>query len=147
MLVFDRATGGSATSVYSQLWHLDPALDVSEIGSPYAVAAAPGTELTLAQVALPGQVIAPDSTQLVRGQANPDQGWVSHQMQQRVRADVVTMTRAGPSAAILTLLVPTAPPTPVAYSISGSAAGPWTLQVTVGTTVTFYTITADGAIS
>jgi Heparinase II/III-like protein len=147
MLVFDRATGGSAASVYSQLWHLVPGLDVTEIGSSYAVASAPGTELTLAQVALPGQVIASGSTQLARGQANPDQGWVSHQMLQRVPADVVTMTRTGPSAAIVTLLVPTAPSTPVAYSISGATAGPWTLRVTVGATATVYTITADGTIS
>jgi hypothetical protein len=35
----------------------------------------------------------------------------------------------------------------VSYSISGSPAGPWQLQVTVGASVTFYTVTADGVIS
>ena len=146
MLVFDRARGGSATSAYSQLWHLGPTLHVTTVGPSDAIASAPGTTLTLAQVALPGQVIAPGSTQVTRGQTDPYQGWVSDQMLQRTPADVVTMTSTGPSAAILTLLVPTAPATPVSYSISGSA-GPWQLQVTVGAIVTFYTITADGVIS
>jgi hypothetical protein len=147
MIVFDRATGGSGTSAYEQLWHLAPALTVTEVGASYAVASAPGAELTLARVALPGQVIPPGSTQVAVGQASPYQGWVSEQMLQRTPADTVTMTSTGPSAAILTLLVPTAPATPVTYTISGSPAGPWTLQVTVGATATIYTITADGTIS
>ena len=147
MVVFDRAQGGSAASAYSQLWHLGPTLRVTTLGRSSAIATAPGTKLTLARVALPGQVIAPGSTQVTRGQTDPYQGWVSDQMLQRTPADVVTMTSTGPSAAILTLLVPTAPATPVSYSISGPTAGPWTLRVTVGATATSYTITADGTIS
>ena len=147
MLVFDRAVGGSAASAYQQLWHLDPDLTVTEVGAGYAIASAPGTELTLARVALPGQVIAPGSTEVAVAQSAPYQGWVSRQMLQRTPADTVTMTSAGPAAAILTLLVPTAPSTPVAYSVSGPAAGPWTLRVTVGATASVYTITADGVIS
>ena len=122
MLVFDRAQGGSPTSAYSQLWHLGPTLRVTKVGASSAIASAPGTKLTLARVALPGQVIAPGSTQVVRGQTDPYQGWVSHQMLQRTPADVVSMTTTGPSAGILTLLVPTAPSTPVSYSTSGSPA-------------------------
>jgi hypothetical protein len=147
MLVFDRAQGGSPTSAYSQLWHLGPTLRVTTVGPSSAIASAPGTKLTLARVALPGQVIAPGSTQVARGQTNPYQGWVSDQMLQRTPADVVTMTSTGPSAGILTLLVPTAPATSVSYSISGSPAGPWQLRVTVGATVSSYTVTADGTIS
>jgi hypothetical protein len=147
MVVFDRATGGSDTSAYQQLWHLAPALTVTEVGASYAIASAPGSELTVARVALPGQVISPGSTQVAVAQASPYQGWVSDQMLQRTPADTVTMTSTGPSAAILTLLVPAAPATPVTYSISGPTAGPWTLRVTVGATATSYTITADGTIS
>jgi hypothetical protein len=147
MIVFDRAQGGSPTSAYSQLWHLGPALRVTTVGPSSAIASAPGSTLTLARVALPGQVIAPGSIQVTRGQTNPYQGWVSDQMLQRTPADVVTMTGTGVSAAILTLLVPTAPSTPVAYSISGPTAGPWTLEVTVGASVTFYSVSADGTIS
>jgi Heparinase II/III-like protein len=147
MLVFDRAQGGSPTSAYSQLWHLGPTLRVTTVGPSSAIASAPGTKLTLARVALPGQVIAPGSTKVARGQTDPYQGWVSDQMLQRTPADTVTMTSTGPSAAILTLLVPTTPATPVTYSISGPTAGPWTLRVTVGATATSYTVTADGTIS
>ena len=57
------------------------------------------------------------------------------------------MTRTGPSAAILTLLVPAAPGTPVDCSVTGPPAGPYRLRVTVGATVSSYTITADGTIS
>ena len=69
MLVFDRAQGGSATSAYSQLWHLGPTLHVTSVGPSAAIASAPGTTLTLARVPLPGQVVAPGSTQVTRGQA------------------------------------------------------------------------------
>jgi hypothetical protein len=151
VIVFDRARGGFAGSTYSQLWHLDPSLRVISVtGSAAvstAVASAPGVRLTLAQVALPGQMIPADSTRVVRGQTHPYQGWVSHQMLQQIPADVVTMTRTGPSAAILTLLVPTAAGTPVAYSVSGPPEGPYLLHVTVGASVSSYTITADGTIS
>ena len=146
VVVFDRALGGSATSRYSQLWHLDPALRVVSVDGSTAVATAPGASLTLAQVALPGQVIPAGSTQVVRGQTAPYQGWVSHQMLQHQPADVVTMTRTGASAAILTLLVPTAPGTRVAYSVSGPPAGPYQLRVTIGAEVCSFAITADGVI-
>jgi hypothetical protein len=147
VVVFDRAQGGSAGSAYTQLWHLDPSFRVVSVTPSAAVATAPGTSLTLAQVALPGQVIQAGSTQVVRGQTDPYQGWVSRQMLQRIPADVVTMTRTGPSAAILTLLVPAAPGTPVAYSVTGPPAGPYQLSVTVGASASSYTITADGTIS
>jgi Heparinase II/III-like protein len=147
VIVFDRARGGSSGSAYSQLWHLDPSLRVISVTRSAGVATAPGASLTLAQVALPGQVIPAGSTQVVRGQSSPYQGWVSHQMLQRIPAAVVTMTRTGPSAAILTLLVPTAPGTPVAYAVTGPPAGPYQLRVTVGASVSHYTITADGTIS
>ena len=147
VIVFDRARGGAAGSTYAQLWHLDSSVRVTSVTRSAAVATAPGTSLTLAQVALPGQVIPAGSTQVAAGQTDPYQGWVSHQMLQQVPADVVAMTRTGPSAAILTLLVPTAPGTPVRYSVTGPPAGPYRLRVTIGATASSYTITADGTIS
>jgi hypothetical protein len=147
VIVFDRARGGSTGSAYAQLWHLDPSLHVTSVTRSAAVATAPGTTLTLAQVALPGQAIPAGSTRLTRGQTGPYQGWVSHQMLQRIPSDVVTMTRTGTSAAILTLLIPTAPGIPVAYAVSGPAAGPYRLRVTVGASATYYTVTAGGVIT
>jgi len=144
IVVFDRASGAPS---YQQLWHLDPALRVTSLSRAAAVASAPGTSLSLLQVRLPGQVIPPGSTQVIRGQTNPYQGWVSQQMLQRTPADVVSMTRTGPSAAMLTLIVPTAPGTRVAYSISGPPAGPYRLRVTAGPAVATFTVTASGVIT
>jgi Heparinase II/III-like protein len=144
VLVFDRASGASE---YQQLWHLDPALRVTQVTTSSAIATAPGTRLELLQIPLPGQVIPPGSTSVVRGQVNPYQGWVSHQMLQRIPADVVEMTRTGPSAAILTLIVPTAPSATVSTALSGPPAGPWQLRVRAGSATATFTITADGMIS
>ena len=144
VLVFDRARGASE---YQQLWHLDPALRVTRLGPSYALASAPGTELLLRQIPLPGQVIPPGSTRVVRGQVHPYQGWVSRQMLQRIPADVVIMTATAPAAAMLTLTVPAAPGTPVAPAISGPPGGPWVLRVRVGAAVASFTITAGGVIT
>jgi len=116
ILVLDRASGATA---YQQLWHLDPGLTVTKVTSSYAIASAPGTELEILQIPLPGQAIPAGSTAVVRGQVSPYQGWVSHQMLQRIPAPVVTMTRHGSSAAILTLIAPAAPGTPVTATMTG----------------------------
>ena len=144
VLVFDRAWGASE---YQQLWHLDPALRVTRLGPSYALASAPSTELLLRQIPLPGQVIPPGSTRVVRGQVRPYQGWVSRQMLQRIPADVVIMTATAPAAAMLTLTVPAAPGAPVAPAISGPPGGPWVLRVRVGAALDSFTITADGVIT
>jgi hypothetical protein len=144
LLVFDRASGARS---YEQLWHLDPALTVTSLTQSEAIASAPGTELELLQIPLPGQVLPPGSTAVIRGQVNPYQGWVSHQMLQRTPADVVTMTRTGPSAAMLTLIVPAAPGTPVTTAISGPPGGPYRLRVQVGASVSVFTVTGGGDIT
>lgn len=144
VLVFDRAWGSDE---YQQLWHLDPALRVTGLGRSYALASAPGTELLLQQIPLPGQVIPPGSTQVVRGQIRPYQGWVSHQMLQRIPADVVTMTTNAPRAAMLTLIVPAAPGTATSTAITGPPGGPYQLRVRVGATAASFSITAGGVIS
>jgi hypothetical protein len=144
MVVFDRASGAPS---YQQLWHLDPALAVTSVGPSSAIASAPGTELALLRVALPGQVIPSGSVTVVRGQTDPYQGWVSHQMLQRIPADVVEMNQQGPTAAMLTVLVPTAPGTPVTASATGPPSGPFRLQVRVGHALTTFTVTANGVIS
>jgi hypothetical protein len=144
VLVLDRAAGASH---YRQLWHLDPSLHVTKLSRSYAIASAPGTQLELLQIPLPGQAVPRGSTQVVRGQVNPYQGWVSHQMLQRIPADVVTMSRNGPSTAMLTLIVPAAPGTYLARAISGPPGGPYRLRVQVGSAVSVFSITAGGAIS
>ncbi len=143
VLVFDRASG--ATS-YQQLWHLDPGLRVTTVTRSYAIATAPGTQLEIRQIALPGQVIPAGSTQVVEGQVNPYQGWVSHGMLQRTPAPVVTMTRTGSSAAILTLIAPTAPGAGISASV-GSAAGGWyRLRLQIGGSQLSFLISPGGDI-
>jgi Heparinase II/III-like protein len=143
VLVFDRASG--ATS-YQQLWHLDPGLTVTKVGRSYAIADAPGTQLELLQIALPGQQIPRGSTQVVRGQVNPYQGWVSHAQGAMTRAPVVTMTRTGSSAAMLTLIVPTTPGTSISKSISQQSRGVYLLRLDIGGRQLSFTVTAGGDI-
>jgi hypothetical protein len=80
VLVFDRASGAAR---YRQLWHLDPGLTVTTVTRSYAIATAPGTQLEIRQIPLPGQQIPAASTQMARG-------WVSHAALQRIPAPVVT---------------------------------------------------------
>jgi hypothetical protein len=144
VVVFDRASGGAG--VYQQLWHLDPGLTVRTAGAGYAVATAPGTELVIRQVALPGQVIPAGSTQVTRGQADPYQGWVSRGQNQRTPAPVVSMTRYGASASILTVIVPAAPGAAVTASAVPHGAGWYLLRLAIGQTSRTLFVSADGTI-
>jgi hypothetical protein len=144
VLVFDRASGAPE---YQQLWHLDPSLTVTSLTRDGAIATTPGTELVIRQVPLPGQVIPAGSTQVVKGQTNPYQGWVSHQMLQRTPAPVVEMTRTGSSAAILTLIAAAAPGTPVSTAIRPSPDGSYQLTVSIGGTRGTVTVSPGGTIS
>ena len=143
VLVFDRASGAGT---YQQLWHLDPGLTVTTVTRSYAVATAPGTQLEIRQIPLPGQQIPASSTRVVRGQVNPDQGWVSHTQRQMTPAPVVTMTRTGSSAAILTLIAPTGPGAAIATAISRASGGWYRLQVAIGGRQLSFLISAGGDI-
>jgi hypothetical protein len=112
----------------------------------YAVATAPGTRLEIRQIPLPGQRIPAASTQVVRGQVSPDQGWVSHTALQRIPAPVVTMTRAGSSAAILTLITATAPGVAVSAAVSRNGRGWYRLRVRIGGRQLSFLVSADGDI-
>jgi hypothetical protein len=143
VLVFDRASGAAD---YQQLWHLDPGLTVTSVTRWSAVATAPGTQLEIEQIPLPGQQIPAGSTRAVRGQVNPDQGWVSHAQLQRLPAPVVTMTRTGSSAAILTLIAPTAPGTAVSATASKSSGGWYRVRVQLGGRQLSFLVSPGGEI-
>jgi Heparinase II/III-like protein len=143
VLVFDRASG--ATS-YEQLWHLDPGLTVTRVSRSAALATAPGTQLEISQIPLPGQLIPRGSTGVIRGQTGPYQGWVSHQMLQRIPAPVITMTRTGPSTAILTLIAPSGPGAAVSTAITRQPGGWYHLQVNLGGDPASFLISAGGYI-
>jgi hypothetical protein len=144
IVVFDRASGAGT---YQQLWHLGPSLQVTTVRDAYAVATAPGTELVIRQVALPGQVIPAGSTRVVRGQVSPYQGWVSRGQDQRTPASVVVCTRHGASTSILTVIVPARPGTPVTASAERDGAGRYRLRLSIGRTVRTLLVSAGGAIA
>lgn len=145
MLVLDRDQGAAA---YQQLWHLDPGLTVTTVTAGQAVATAPAapatatspafaaTALTIARIPLPGQAIRAGSTTVVKGQANPYQGWVSRQALQRLPAPVVIMAGQGTgtalTSAMLTLITAAAPGTRVTARVV-AAAGHDVAQITIGT--------------
>ena len=143
VLVFDRASGAAS---YQQLWHLDPGLTVTSVTGTTAIATAAGTQLEIRQIPLPGQVIPADSTQVVEGQVNPYQGWVSHAALQQIPAPLVTMTRTGSSTAILTLIAPTAPGAAITAAISSSSPGWYQLRLRIGVSQLSFLISADGDI-
>jgi Heparinase II/III-like protein len=151
VLVLDR---GSLEKNYQQLWHLDPGLTVTSVTATTATATAPAvaatakspaipaTTLRIARIALPGQVIPAGSTTVVKGQTNPYQGWVSHQMLQRIPAPVVIMSSKGTgtslSTTMLTLIAATAPGTPISATATvapgaTTANGPYHVRVRIGT--------------
>lgn len=137
ILVFDRASGAAA---YEQFWHLDPGLSVRSVTATTAVAAAPGTQLVIKQVPLPGQRIPSGSTRVVSG-------FVSRGQNRRTRAPIVTMTRRGASAAMLTLIAPTAHGVRVKASIAAAGGGRYRLRVTIGKQSLTFLVTAGGEIS
>jgi Heparinase II/III-like protein len=143
VLVFDRASGAGS---YQQLWHLDPGLRVTTVTRSYAVATAPGTQLEIQQIPLPGQQIPGGSTQVVRGQVNPYQGWVSHAQLQMTPAPVVTMTRTGSSAAILTLIAPSASGTAITASVGPGPGGWYRLWVQIGGRQVSFLVSPGGDI-
>ena len=136
ILVFDRASGAAS---YEQLWHLDPSLSVRSVTADTAVATAPNTQLMLKQVPLPGQRIASGSTRVVGG-------FVSRAQNQRTRAPIVTMTHSDASAAMLTLIAPTAGGVPVHTSVAAAGAGRYRLRVTIGGKSLSFLVTSDGRI-
>jgi hypothetical protein len=144
VVVFDRAAGARR---YQQLWHLDPALRVTTVSRTYAVATAPGTQLQIRQIPLPGQPIPAASTGVVRGQTHPYQGWVSRSMRHRTPAPVITMTRSGPTAAILTLIAPTGPGGAVATAITKRPDSRYHLQVRIGDQRVSLLVGPDGSIT
>jgi hypothetical protein len=132
---------------YQQLWHLDPALTVTTVTSSSAIATAPGTQLELRQIPLPGQAIPAGSTQVVRGQVDPYQGWVSRASTQMVPAPVVVMNRTGPSAAMLTLIAPTAPSAAVTAATTQGPGSSYRLEMNIAGRQLTFTVNASGGIS
>ena len=105
-LVLDTASSAVPRAV-TQYWHLPADTTATVSGRGGATATGAGGERTvLLQVPLPGQVLPRGSTQVVRGQASPVQGWWSPEVYAQEPAPVVAMSRTGRSVALLTLVAP-----------------------------------------
>jgi hypothetical protein len=147
MVVLDRASGATR---YQQLWHLDPGLAVTTLDRSCVIARPrrdDGTRLWICPVALPGQVLPPGSTQVIRGQVTPYQGWVSRRMLQRTPAPVVVMNRSGNSAAILTVIVPTNRSAPVTTRIATQPDAWYRLDVRIGRHTQRFLVSPGGDIT
>jgi hypothetical protein len=73
-------------------------------------------------------------------------GWVSHAALQCIPAPVVTMTRTGSSAAILTLIAPSAPGVPITAAVSGASRGWYRLRVQIGGRRLTFSVSVGGDI-
>jgi hypothetical protein len=71
---------------------------------------------------------------------------VSRGQNQRTPAPVVTMTRHGASASILTVIVPAPPGTPVTASAAQDGADWYKLRLTVGQAVRTLLVSVGGTI-
>ncbi|MGJ7442309.1 heparinase II/III domain-containing protein [Aquipuribacter sp. MA13-6] len=106
VLVLDTASSTTPRG-FTQHWHLPGTMTATVTGRGTATAVEPdGERTTLLQIPLPGQVLPRGSTQLVRGQHAPVQGWFSPAVYEIEPAPVITMSRAGTSTAMLTLIAP-----------------------------------------
>jgi hypothetical protein len=91
-------------------------------------------------------VIPRGSTQVVRGQIDPYQGWVSPAMLQRIPAPVIAMTRMGSSAAMLTLIAPASPGAVEATRVIKAPGGGYHLDVSIGGRGAAFLVGPDGDI-
>jgi hypothetical protein len=146
VIVFDRVRGGSSTTRYQQLWHLDPTFAIERIGRSFATATVSGanTRLWLGQVPFPNQAVPPGSTWAVRGETNPYQGWVSRQALSRIKAPVVSMSRTGRSTAMLTVITPARTMVGVRYYLTRRPDGWYRLDVYIGDAVSRYAVSPGG---
>jgi len=71
---------------------------------------------------------------------------VSRAQNRRTRAPIVTMTRGGASAAMLTLIAPTAHGVRVKASIAAVGGDRYRLHVTIGSQVLSFLVTSEGQI-
>jgi len=94
----------------------------------------------------PGQVIPLGSTQVLRGQTDPYQGWVSHASLQMIPAPVVAMNRTGSSMAILTLIAPASPGAAVTAAVTGQSGGRYQLSVQIASRHLSFLVSTDGHI-
>ncbi|TCC48839.1 hypothetical protein E0H75_19910 [Kribbella capetownensis] len=146
IVTLDR--GESNTSQrYETLWHLAPGQKVTVQSPTTAVAAKPGdgTKTYLLQIPY-GQQLPADAITVEQGKQDPVQGWYFPDIFHHVPAPVVEFNRSGPTASILSAVVPAAAGEKVAFS-TRTVGSMLLVDLTVGARQTTVRVTPSGRLS
>lgn len=104
IVVLDRIRGGPVQR-YDQLWHLAPELQVAEVATDAVSAYAPdGAGVAVLRIPLSVDSSGA-STEVIRGESEPYQGWVSGGLGERTPAPVVAFSQVVRDPTFLTVLV------------------------------------------
>jgi hypothetical protein len=102
---------------YETLWHLAPDQKVTVQSATTAVAAKPGDSSKTYLLQIPyRQQLPADAITVVQGRQDPVQGWYFPDIFHRLPAPVVKFNRNGPTATILSAVVPAGSTETVAFS-------------------------------
>jgi heparinase II/III-like protein len=146
IVTLDR--GESATSQrYETLWHLPPGQKVTVQSPSTAVAAKPGdsTKTHLLQIPF-GQPLPTNAITVEQAKQDPVQGWYFPDIFHREPAPVVKFNRSGPTASILSVVVPAAATEKVAFS-TRTEGSMLLVDLTVGARQTTVRVTPNGRLS
>ncbi|TDD22939.1 hypothetical protein E1218_18675 [Kribbella turkmenica] len=146
IITLDRGQSG-AVQRYETLWHL-PADQKVTVQSPTTVVAAKPGDTTKTQVLqIPyRQQLPADAVTIEQGRPDPVQGWYYPTIFDRLQAPVVKFNRSGPSATILSAVVPADRLETVAFT-TRTVGGMFFVDLTVGARKTTVRITENGRLS
>ncbi|MFI7062467.1 heparinase II/III family protein [Kribbella sp. NPDC050124] len=146
IITLDRGRSGTEQH-YETLWHLPADQKVTVTSPTTAVAAEPGDQVKTHLLQIPYQQALPaNAITVVRGSADPVQGWYFPTIFDRQPAPVVKFNRSGPTATILSALVPANRGETVAFS-TRTAGGMFFVDLTVGKRKTTIRVTDNGRLT
>ncbi|WP_406053674.1 hypothetical protein [Kribbella sp. NBC_00889] len=112
-----------------------------------AVATKPGDSTKTYLLQIPyGQQLPADAITVEQGKQDPVQGWYFPDIFHRVPAPVVKFNRSGPTASILSVVVPAAAAEKVAFS-TRTVGSMLLVDLTVGVRQTTVRVTPNGRLS
>jgi hypothetical protein len=132
LVVYDRVDMSQPRNVRA-LWHLPPDVDVQVRADGHAVATTRdgAVALHVVQSSLPGHAVPAGATNSVRGRRDPPLGWFAPRPHTWLPAPVVTTSRTGRGARMLTVLVAASPAAPPEVSVTPAAGGWLRVRITV----------------
>jgi hypothetical protein len=147
-LVITLDRGQSATSQrYETLWHLPPGRQVTVQSPTTAVAATPGQDTRTHLLQIPyGQQPSAGSITVEQGKGDPVQGWYWPDIFHRQAAPVVKFNRSGPTASILSAVVPAGATEKVAFSTRTDGSMVF-VDLTVGARKTTVRVMPNGRLT